>query len=110
MILKRSMSIEVEKRLNERFKKSIECRRTDELWRKKLCKIETSTAKILFEESRKNSFFEDEYSALKKNLEDEVLNEENTIEIHSITVASFNILFRQKNVEIFVVFMKDLKI
>ncbi len=31
MILKRSMSIEVEKRLNERFKKSIECRRTDEL-------------------------------------------------------------------------------
>jgi hypothetical protein len=37
-------------------------------------------------------------------------DEESTIEIHSITVASFNTLSRQKNVEIFVVFMKNLKI
>jgi hypothetical protein len=32
------------------------------------------------------------------------------IEIHSIAVVSFNTLFRQKDVEIFAVFMKNLKI
>ncbi len=38
------------------------------------------------------------------------LKSDNVMKIHSITAASFNILFRQKNVEIFVVFMKDLDI
>jgi hypothetical protein len=60
--------------------------------------------------SKKISFFENDYSIQKKNDENELLNDENIIEIHSIAVASFNILSRQKNVKIFVVFMKDLKI
>ncbi len=38
------------------------------------------------------------------------LKSDSVMKIHSITAASFNILFRQKNVEIFVVFMKDLNI
>ncbi len=59
---------------------------------------------------QKNSFFENDYSIQKKNLEDESSNEENIIEIHFITVVSFNILSRQKNVEIFAVFMKNLEI
>jgi hypothetical protein len=79
--------------------------------KKEIKKIETSTTRILFKESRKNPFFEDEYSALKKNLEDELSNEdeESIVEIYSITIVSFNILFRQKNVEIFVVFIKNLQ-
>jgi hypothetical protein len=53
------------------------------------------------------NFFYDEISS---KFYEKSTNEESTIETHSITVASFNILFRQKNVEIFVVFMKNLKI
>jgi hypothetical protein len=71
-----------------------------------LRKIETSSSRILKKESKINSF----YDEISSKFEDESLNEENTIEIHSIAAASFNILFRQKNVEIFVVFMKNLKI
>jgi hypothetical protein len=52
-----------------------------------------------------NSFY-DEISSI----ENESSNEESIIEIHSIAVASFNILSRQKDVKIFVVFMKNLKI
>jgi TolB-like protein len=52
-----------------------------------------------------NSFY-DEISSI----EDESSNEEKTIEIHSIAIASFNTLSRQKDVKIFVVFMKNLKI
>ncbi len=43
-------------------------------------------------------------------MKNELSNEENIIEIHLIIIVLFNTLFRQKNVEIFVVFMKDLKI
>jgi hypothetical protein len=94
--------IKSQKRLNER-------RRIDESWRKKLRKVEISTARILFRESRKNSFF-DEISISKITIEDDTSNEEDIIEIYSIAIASFNILSRQKDVKIFVVFMKDLEI
>jgi hypothetical protein len=47
---------------------------------------------------------------MSSEFEDESTDEKSTIEIHSIAVASFNILFRQKDVKIFVVFMKNLKI
>ncbi len=73
-------------------------------------KIETSAARILSKESRKNSFFENDYSIQKKNFENELSNEESVIEIYFITVVSFNILSRQKNVKIFAVFMKNLEI
>jgi hypothetical protein len=53
------------------------------------------------------NFFYDEISS---KFHEKSTDEESTIEIHSIAVASFNILSRQKNVEIFVVFMKNLKI
>jgi hypothetical protein len=42
--------------------------------------------------------------------EDESVDEESTIKIHSIAVVSFNILSRQKNVKIFVVSMKNFEI
>ncbi len=55
-----------------------------------------------------NSF----YDEISSKYEDECSNNESesAIEIHSIAVASFNTLSRQKDVEIFVVFMKNLKI
>jgi hypothetical protein len=75
-----------------------------------LKKIEISATRILFKESRKNSFFENDYSIQKKNFENESSNEESVIEIHFIAVVSFNILSRQKNVKIFAVSMKNLEI
>ncbi len=101
MILKRSTSVESDERLNERSKRLIERRRTDESWRKELRKIETSSSRILRKESKMNSF----YDEISSKCEDESADEESTIEIHSIAVASFNILFRQKDVEIFAVFI-----
>jgi hypothetical protein len=53
-----------------------------------------------------NFFYDEISSKFHKKLTDE----ESIIEIHSIAVVSFNILFRQKDVKIFVVFMKNLKI
>jgi hypothetical protein len=53
------------------------------------------------------NFFYDEISS---KFHEKLTDEESTIEIHSIAVVSFNILFRQKDVKIFVVFMKNLKI
>jgi hypothetical protein len=50
------------------------------------------------------------YDEISSKFHDESTNEESTIEIHSIAVASFNILSRQKDVKIFAVFMKNLKI
>ncbi len=107
MILKRTTSIEFNKRLNERSKKLIE-RRMNESWRKKLENIETSSSIIL----RKKSKINLSYDEISSKYEDEYLNDEskNAIKIHSIAIVSFNTLFRQKNVEIFVVFMKNLKI
>ncbi len=57
-----------------------------------------------------NSFFENDYSIQTKNLENESSNKKSIIEIHFITIVSFNILSRQKNVKIFAVFMKNLEI
>ncbi len=102
-ILKRS--IESSKRLIESQKILIE-RRMNESWRKKLKKIETSSSRILRKESKMNLF----YDEISLKFHEKSTNEENTIKIHSITIASFNILFRQKNVKIFVVFMKNLEI
>jgi hypothetical protein len=65
-------------------------------------------ARILSKKSRKNSFL-DEISISKTTIEND-LSDDDMIEIHSIAIAFFNILSRQKNVEIFVVSMKDLKI
>jgi hypothetical protein len=47
---------------------------------------------------------------MSSEFEDESTDEKSTIKIHSIAVASFNILSRQKDVKIFAVFMKNLKI
>jgi hypothetical protein len=66
------------------------------------------TTRILSKKSKKNSFF-DEISISKTTIEDDSSNDD-IIEIHSIAIASFNILSRQKNVEIFAVSMKNLKI
>ncbi len=106
IILKRSIFDEFNERLSERFKRLIE-RRMNESWRKKLKKIETSSSRILRKESKINSF----YNEISSKYEDEHLDEsKSVIEIHFIAAASFNILSRQKNVEIFAVFMKNLKI
>ncbi len=105
MILKRTTSIESSKRLNERSERLIE-RRMNESWRKKLKKIEISSSRILKKESKVNLF----YDEMSSKFHEKSTDEESIIEIHSIAVASFNTLFRQKNVEIFVVFMKNLKI
>jgi hypothetical protein len=53
------------------------------------------------------NFFYDEISS---KFHEKSTDEESIIEIHSITVASFNILSRQKEVKIFALFMKNLKI
>jgi hypothetical protein len=53
------------------------------------------------------NFFYDEISS---KFHENSTDEKSIIEIHSIAVASFNILSRQKDVKIFVVFMKNLKI
>jgi TolB-like protein len=71
-----------------------------------LKKIETSSSRILKKESRINLF----YDEILSNFENESSDEENIIEIHSIAAASFNILSRQKDVKIFAVSMKNLKI
>ncbi len=106
-ILKRATSIEFSKRLNERSERLIE-RRMNESWRKKLRKIETLSSRILKKKSKINLF----YDEISSKYEDEYLSDESksVIEIHSIAVVSFNTLFRQKDVEIFAVFMKNLKI
>jgi hypothetical protein len=105
MILKRTTSIEFNKRLNERSERLNE-RRMNESWRKKLKKIEISSSRILRKESKMNHFYDEISSKFHKKS----INEESIIEIHLIAIVSFNILFRQKDVKIFVVFMKNLKI
>jgi hypothetical protein len=62
----------------------------------------------LKKESKINLFYDETSS----KYEDEYLSDESesVIEIHSIAVVSFNTLFRRKDVEIFAVFMKNLKI
>ncbi len=104
-ILKRATSIEFSKRLNERSERLIE-RRMNESWRKKLKKIEISSSRILRKKSKMNFF----YDEISSKFHEKSTDEESTIEIHSIAVASFNILSRQKNVEIFAVSMKNLEI
>jgi hypothetical protein len=63
-------------------------------------------SRILRKGSKINPFYDEFVSEFK----DESAIEESIIEIHSIAVASFNTLFRQKDVEIFAVFMKNLEI
>ncbi len=63
-------------------------------------------SRILKKNSKINSF----YDEISSKFHEKLSNEKSIIEIHSIAIVSFNILFRQKNVEIFVVFMKNLKI
>jgi hypothetical protein len=50
------------------------------------------------------------YDEIVSKLHKKSTNEKSIIEIYLITVALFNILSRQKDVKIFVVFMKNLKI
>jgi TolB-like protein len=49
-------------------------------------------------------------SISKTTIEDDSSDEEDIIEIYLIAIASFDTLSRQKDVKIFVVFMKDVKI
>jgi hypothetical protein len=105
MILKRTTSIELKKRLNKRFKRLIE-RRMNVSWRKKLKKIEISQSRFLKKESKINFF----YVEISLKFHEKSTDEESIIEIHSIAIVSFNTLSRQKDVKIFVVFMKNLKI
>ncbi len=74
--------------------------------KKEVKKIETSSSRILRKESKMNFF----YDEISSKFHEKSTDEESTIEIHSITVVSFNILSRQKNVEIFAVSMKNLEI
>ncbi len=106
MFLKRSVNSN--ERLNERSKRLIERRRVDEQWRRELKKIEISLSRILSKISKKNFFFNE--VSFSREIDDESSNEDNIIEIHSIAAVSFNTLSRQKDVEIFAVFMKNLKI
>jgi hypothetical protein len=92
----------------ESNKTLIERRRIDELWKKKLRKIKTSSSRVLRKRLKINSFYDEMKDLLKEKIF--TLKSDNVMKIHSITAASFNILSRQKNVEIFVVFMKDLDI
>jgi TolB-like protein len=50
------------------------------------------------------------YDEISQKFHEKSTNEESTIKIHSIAIVPFNTLSRQKDVKIFVVFMKDLKI
>jgi hypothetical protein len=50
------------------------------------------------------------YDEISSKFHEKLTDEESIIEIHSIAVVSFNTLSRQKDVKIFVVFMKNLKI
>jgi hypothetical protein len=70
--------------------------------------MKTSLSRILRKELKINSF----YDQISQRHDDEYRDDESesAIKIHSIAVVSFNILFRQKDVKIFVVFMKNLKI
>ncbi len=103
MILKRSVNLN--ERLIERSKRLIE-RRMNESWKKKLKKIEISSSRILRKESKMNLF----YDEISSKFHEKSTDEKSIIEIHSIAVASFNILSRQKDVKISAVFMKNLKI
>jgi hypothetical protein len=71
-----------------------------------LKKIETSSSRILKKESKINSF----YDEISSKFEDKSVDEKSIIEIHLIAIALFNILFCQKDVEIFAVSMKNLEI
>jgi hypothetical protein len=92
----------------ESNKTLIERRRIDESWRKKLRKIKTSSSRILRKKSKINSFYDEMKDLLKEKIF--TLKSDSVMKIHSIVAALFNILFRQKNVKIFVVFMKNLNI
>jgi S-adenosylmethionine:tRNA-ribosyltransferase-isomerase (queuine synthetase) len=87
IILKRSVNFS--ERLIERSKRLIE-RRINESWRKKLKKIEISSSRILRKESKMNFF----YDEISSKFHEKSTDEENIIEIHSIAIVSFNILFR----------------
>jgi hypothetical protein len=50
------------------------------------------------------------YDEISSKFHEKSTDAKNTIEIHFIAVVSFNILSRQKDVKIFVVFMKNLEI
>jgi hypothetical protein len=91
-------SNESSKRLNER--------QLNELERKKLRKIETSSSRILSKESKKNLVYDEMNSLSKINS----IETNNVLKIHSIAAISFNTLSRQKDVKIFAVFMKNLNI
>ncbi len=74
--------------------------------KKELKKIKISLSRILRKKSRVNSF----YNEIPQKFQNESDDKESAIEIHLITIVSFNTLSRQRNVEIFAVSMKNLKI
>jgi hypothetical protein len=70
--------------------------------------MKTSFSRILRKRSKINLFYDEKKDLLKKKIF--TLNSDNVMKISSIAAASFNTLSRQKDVEIFVVFMKNLDI
>jgi hypothetical protein len=64
--------------------------------------------KILSKKSRKKSFAL--LNEIKSNSKIDFIETNSVLEIYFIVAASFNTLSRQKNVQIFAVFMKDLNI
>jgi hypothetical protein len=68
--------------------------------------LKSHRREFLKKKSKMNSF----YDEISQKFHEKSTNKEYIIEIHSITIASFNILSRQKDVKIFVVFMRNLKI
>ncbi len=60
----------------------------------------------MFKNSKKNSFYDEMKNSSKINL----IEINNVLKIHFIAKTSFNTLSRQKNVKIFVLFMKNLNI
>jgi predicted patatin/cPLA2 family phospholipase len=106
MILKKL--IEFNEKLFERSQKLNERRRLNEQWRRKLRKMKTLSSRYLRKKSKINSFHDEVKDLQKEKIF--TLRSNSVMKIHSITATLFNILFRQKNVEIFVVFMKDLNI
>ncbi len=79
-ILKKTTLIEFNKRLSEH--------RMNESWKKKLRKIEISLSRILKKELKMNSF----YDEISSKFHEKLIDEKSIIEIHSITIVSFNIL------------------
>lgn len=89
-------------------------RKFNESWRNELKRIQTSKSKIKTKELTckkiKDEFYENWKNYHQKKKKSLTNDENKVIDIFFIAVASFETLFRQKNVQIFAIFMKNLNI